>query len=86
MKQITKHDVNKLTVAEIKELLPFEVLSDGEVVLIAVAKQDVNKVIAKPKAGCDVNKAKHDVTQADKADFKKSLCRHGLIYCSICKI
>ena len=43
MKQITKHDVNKLSVAKLKEMLPFEVVADGEVIFVA----------------CDVNKLNH---------------------------
>jgi len=53
MKQITKHDVNKLSVAKLKEMLPFEVVADGEVIFVAC---DVNKLNPKPKATHDVNK------------------------------
>jgi len=63
MKQITKHDVNKLSVAKLKEMLPFEVVADGEVIFVAC---DVNKLNPKPKATHDVNKlskASHDVRQ-----------------------
>ena len=61
MKQITKHDVNKLSVAKLKEMLPFEVVADGEVIFVAC---DVNKL--NPKPSHDVNKlskASHDVRQ-----------------------
>ena len=53
MKQITKHDVNKLSVAKLKEMLPFEVVADGEVIFVAC---DVNKL--NPKARHDVRQAK----------------------------
>ena len=53
MKQITKHDVNKLSVAKLKEMLPFEVVADGEVIFVAC---DVNKLNPSSKASHDVNK------------------------------
>ena len=40
MKQLSKHDVNKLTAKKIKEALPFELVSDGEVIALVC---DVNK-------------------------------------------
>ena len=55
MKQITKHDVNKLSVAKLKEMLPFEVVADGKIIFVAC---DVNKLNPKPKASHDVNKLK----------------------------
>ena len=66
MKQITKHDVNKLSVAKLKEMLPFEVVADGEVIFVAC---DVNKLEETHKASHDVNKlnpsskAAHDVNK-----------------------
>ena len=51
MRQISKHDVNKLSVAKLKEMLPFEVVADGEVIFVAC---DVNKLNPKPS---------HDVRQ-----------------------
>ena len=53
MNQLTKHDVNKLSVAKLKEMLPFEVVADGEVVFVAY---DVNRVNEVPKASHDVNR------------------------------
>ena len=53
MKQITKHDVNKLSVAKLKEMLPFEVIADGKIIFVAC---DVNKL--NHKASHDVNKLK----------------------------
>ena len=41
MRQISKHDVNKLSVAKLKAMLPFEVIADGEVIFVAC---DVNKL------------------------------------------
>ena len=51
MRRISKHDVNKLSVAKLKEMLPFEVVADGEVIFVAC---DVNKL--NHKASHDVNK------------------------------
>ena len=51
MRRISKHDVNKLSVAKLKAMLPFEVIADGEVIFVAC---DVNKL--NPKASHDVNK------------------------------
>ena len=53
MRQISKHDVNKLSVAKLKAMLPFEVVADGEVIFVAC---DVNKLNPKLKAAHDVNK------------------------------
>ena len=47
MRQISKHDVNKLCVAKLKGMLPFEVVADGKIIFVA----------------CDVNKPTHDVRQ-----------------------
>ena len=60
MRQISKHDVNKLSVAKLKEMLPFEVIADGEVIFVAC---DVNKLEETHKARHDVNKLNpsHDV-------------------------
>jgi len=70
MNCISKHDVNKLSIAELRTLLPFEVMSDGEVVFVAY---DVNRLKentpAQSKASHDVNilkgqpEAKHDVNK-----------------------
>lgn len=56
MKQLTKHDVNKLTVAAIKEFLPAELVADGEVIAILISPHDVNKLEGKSKASHDVHK------------------------------
>ena len=41
MRQLSKHDVNKLSVAKLQELVPFEITADGEAVLVV---HDVNTV------------------------------------------
>ena len=53
MKQITKHNVNRLSVVKLREMAPFEITDDGEAVLVVY---DVNKLDGKPKASHDVNK------------------------------
>lgn len=65
MQQITKHDVNKLTASELKREIPFQIISDGEVIAVCVSAYDVNKLGKKPKAKPDVNKA-------DDLPFSKS--------------
>ena len=57
MRRLSKHDVNKLSVAKLKEMLPFEVVADGEVAFVAY---DVNRLEEKPKASHDVNKPEDD--------------------------
>ena len=44
MRQISKHNVNKLTASELKAQLPFQIVSDGEVIAIVMPPHDVNKV------------------------------------------
>jgi len=56
MKQITKHDVNKLTAEELKARLPFQMVSDGEVIAVVLPAYDVNKLEPPVKASHDVNK------------------------------
>lgn len=51
MKRLSKHEVNKLTALELKNRLPFEVVSDGEVIAVMIPATDVNKL----KANHDVN-------------------------------
>lgn len=54
MNRLSKHDVNKLSVAKLREMLPFELVADGEVIALV---SDVNRLDDKPKANHDVNKA-----------------------------
>jgi hypothetical protein len=53
MNRLSKHDVNKLGVAKLREMLPFILVSDGEDVALV---SDVNNVEDKPKTGHDVNR------------------------------
>ena len=53
MNRLSKHDVNRLSVAKLKELLPFELVADGEAIALVC---DVNSVLESPKARHDVNK------------------------------
>ena len=53
MNRLSKHDVNRLSIAELKEIAPFEITDDGEAALVVY---DVNKLEGKPKASHDVNK------------------------------
>ena len=53
MNRLSKHDVNKLSVAKLLELLPVELTNDGVVVALI---QDVNKLNNNVKANYDVNK------------------------------
>lgn len=41
MKQLSKHQVNKLTAKELQKLLPFQILSDGEVIAVVLPVTDV---------------------------------------------
>ena len=70
MKHLSKHDVNKLTTNELKKLLPFELISDGEIVAVLVPYHDVNKLREKPKA-------KHDVNKLTELRFSKSAQARG---------
>ena len=60
MRQLTKHDVNKLTAKRLKELLPFQIISDGEVIAAVIPACDVNKLEEKraPKGELPLSKAK----------------------------
>jgi len=42
MKQLSKHQVNKLTAKELQEKLPFQILADGEVIAVVLPVTDVN--------------------------------------------
>ena len=52
MKQLTKHDVNKLTASELKDMLPFVITSDGETIAAVIPVCNVNRLEHK---GHDVN-------------------------------
>ena len=53
MNKLSKHTVNKLSVAKLRGIAPFEITDDGEAALVVY---DVNKLEGKPKASHDVNK------------------------------
>jgi len=66
MLTLSKHAVNKLTASELRDKMPFKVVSDGEVVGYFIASYDVNGLtasvnklaVAKAKPNHDVNKLK----------------------------
>lgn len=70
MKQIGKHDVNKLTAQDLKDKLPFELVSDGEVIAVVLPYHDINRLD-------DVNKAKagtiHNIRQGTEARKRGSM-------------
>ena len=70
MKQISKHDVNKLSVIKLKEMLPFEVVADGEVVFVAY---DVNRLESTPKATHDVNRLRFSKDAQAKGRLSDSI-------------
>ena len=57
MRQITKHDVNKLTASQLKAKLPFQIVSNDEIIAVVLPVHDVNKLNQKREASHDVNKA-----------------------------
>ena len=63
MKQLTKHDVNKLTASELKDILPFVITSDGETIAAVIPVCDVNKLQARleppPELVHNVNRLEH---------------------------
>lgn len=44
MKQLTKHDLNKLTAKELKDMLPFIITSDNEPIAAVIPVCDINKL------------------------------------------
>ena len=48
MKQLSKHDVNRLSVSKLKSMLPFELTSDDEVIAQVIPVHDVNKLTELP--------------------------------------
>ena len=45
MRQLSKHDVNKLTAGALTEQLPFQITNDGEVIAIVWSPNDVTNVV-----------------------------------------
>jgi len=58
MRRLSKHDVNKLSVAKLRDMMPFELVADGEVIALV---HDVNKA----------TKASHDVNKLEELPFSK---------------
>jgi len=73
MRQITKHDVNKLTAMQLKAQLPFQVINDGEIIAVVLPVHDVNKL--KPQV-----KARHDVNKATELRFSKASQASGTMH------
>ena len=63
MKQLSKHDVNKLSIAKLLDLLPFQITNDGVPVAAVIPIHDVNIAGKKPSRGYDVNKAEKPLTE-----------------------
>ena len=56
MKQLSKHQVNKLTAKEIQKLLPFQILADGEVIAVVLPMQDFKTIRKKDRASMGPSK------------------------------
>ena len=41
MKQLSKHDVNKLTAKQLQKQLPFQIVSDNEVIAVVLPMKDM---------------------------------------------
>jgi len=68
MKQLTKHDVNRLTAKELRSRLPFEIVSDGKVIAAVIPVCDVNKLAYEQTQG---QKPAHDVNKLELPLSKK---------------
>lgn len=44
MKQFSKHQLNKMTASDIKEAVPFQLVSDGEVFAIVLPAKEFTKL------------------------------------------
>lgn len=62
MKQLTKHNVNKLTAKELEERLPFQLVADGRVFAVVLPMKDVTKTKSHPKHSA-----------VDQSDIKREL-------------
>ena len=57
MRQITIHNVHKATKADIKAWIPFQIISDGEIIGVVSSPYDVHKLTPNVhKLANDVNK------------------------------
>ena len=72
MRQISLHDVHKATKANIGAWLPFQIVSDGEVIATVIPAYDVHKL-------GDKAKAKHDVHKGNELKFSKSRQSQGML-------
>jgi hypothetical protein len=43
MKQLSKHELNRLTAKELKEKIPFQVTVDNEVIAVVLPMKDLSK-------------------------------------------
>jgi hypothetical protein len=50
VKQLSKHELNKLTAKELKEKIPFQVTVDNEVIAVVLPMKDVHLLQQSPKA------------------------------------
>lgn len=65
MNQKSLHDVHKASKANIEAWLPFQIVSDGEVIAEVSSPYDVHKLDEKPKANHDVHMAIHERKQTN---------------------
>jgi len=72
MKQLNKHDVNKLTASQLKAKLPFEIVSDGEVIAIVPVAHDVNKAEFVQFPIKPNTKTRYRIGKANELRFSKS--------------
>ena len=64
MRQITIHNVHKATKADIKAWIPFQIISDGEIIGVVSSPYDVHKLTPNVhKLTNDVRQASHDVNE-----------------------
>jgi hypothetical protein len=49
MKQLSKHQVNKLTAKELEAKLPFQIVADGKVFAVVLPAKDITKLDSHPK-------------------------------------
>lgn len=56
VQQVSKHDVHRLKVEELKALLPCELTADGEIIGYIIPANDVHNVKGQSKAKQDVHK------------------------------
>jgi len=72
MKQLNKHDVNKLTAVELKAKLPFEMISDSDVIAVVLPAYDVNKAEFVQFPIKPNTKTRYRIGKANELRFSKS--------------